>query len=99
MARMHLPTVIYNIIGVQMETVHNINIIPKSSNIRPGVRLALTVVGIVAAIICLLTFLSEVRSPAGIATISHVIEVSKNAPGDFFVGATSVKLLSAIWPF
>lgn len=80
-----------------METSHIINIDRKSSNIRPGVRLALTIMGIVAAIICFFTLLSEFRSSADVATVSHAAETFKIVPGDFLVGAASVNFVSALW--
>lgn len=99
MAGVPPPSVIYYIIAAQMETSHTINIDRNSSNIRSGIRLALTVVGIVAAIICFFTLLSEVRSSADAATVPHGVEVFKMVPGDFVVGVASVNFVSALWPF
>jgi len=82
-----------------METLHNTHIIQKMSNTHARVRLALTLVGIVAAIICLFTFLYEVRSTANVATVSQLIEASKIVPADFSVEITNMSAVSAIWPF
>jgi hypothetical protein len=82
-----------------METLHNTHIIQKMSNTRARVRLALTLVGIVAAIICLFTLLYEVRSPSNVATVSQLIGASKIVRADFSVEITNVSVVSAIWPF
>ena len=83
-----------------METLHNTHIIQKMLNTRARVRLALTLVGIVAAIICLFTLLYEVRSAAsGVATVSQLIEALEIVPADFSDEITNMSVVSARWPF
>ncbi|HTE32011.1 MAG TPA: hypothetical protein VK666_16635 [Chryseolinea sp.] len=98
MAGIHPTTVIYFIIAAQMETLQKISIIRNRLTMRAWVRLALTFVGTATAIICLFTLLSEYRSSASVATVSHLIEASKIVSRDFSVEVGGVNL-SAMWPF
>ena len=82
-----------------METLHPTHTLKNMPNTNERVRLALTLVGIAAAIICLFTCLYEVRSTASEAMVTRLTEASEIVPNDFYLEIVTTTVVSATRPF
>lgn len=93
-ARNSFGSVIYIIIAAKMKTLHNSNVIDT----RGWVRLVLAFVGVVAAIICLFTLLSDVHATANLSA-PQLFETTQIVPSDFAFKISNSAVVSSIWPF
>ena len=82
-----------------METFHPTHTLKNMPNTNERVRLALTLVGIAAAIICLFTCLYEVRSTASETIVTQLMEASEIVPDDFSHEIITTTVVSATRPF
>lgn len=77
-----------------MKTSHNSNIIDT----RGWVRLILAFIGIVAAVICLFTLLSDIQVTANLS-VPQLLETSQIVSSNLSFKIINSPLLSSIWPF
>lgn len=77
-----------------MKTLHNSNIIDT----RGWIRLILAFIGIVAAVICLFTLLSEVQVTSNLSA-PQLLETSQIVPANFSIKSINSPLLSSILTF